>query len=486
MKTKKLLSLVLCLLMVFGTMSVMTASAAETTVYEVKNATELNNAIKIAAPNSAIRLIANITAEETFAVIKNKESFTIDLNGFSIKGESETIYNFITVGDNTTLFIINTKSNNNASSIMVNSKKGGTSVLCLNGENAALHILDGVEIAMGTNGYYACNRNYAHCIKVIEGKELNVNGADIYNWMYWGRCIIFDNSVNDAFDDFTFKVNSDSEITAKVACIDFSFANSLPGKSYVKDCKLSYETSLPYFDDGEDAVSKKDFMAIKAATIDDFVLVDVLAEGYIAEYTNIGAYVDNQTLIKNFPKGVDVFVDECYDHDCKDIIKTVKRTCTEDGYTVYECPACYGTKTLTLPAQGHSYYTGFEKVATCGKNGEKAIKCSVCGDQPEVEILPATGNHNYVVTASKAPTCVEAGYKEYNCSTCGGTKKDTIAATGVHSFDGSECTVCDYDAADDCDCNCHAGGIKAFFFKFINFFQKHFGQNKVCSCGARH
>lgn len=445
MKAKKLLSLVLCLLMVFGTISVMTASAAETTIYEVANATELNNAFVNAAPNSGIRLTANITSEQTFAVIKNKGTIAIDLNGFSIIGESKTIGDFITVGDNTTLYIVNTKFKDNASSIMVNSEVGGTSVLCLNGENAALHILNGVEIVMGTNGYYAWNSNYAHCIKVVKGKELNVNGADIYNWMYWGRGISFSNYADGAFDDFTFKVNSDSEITAKVACIDFSFTNTLPGKSYVKDCNLSYETSLPYFDDGSSA-PKKDFMAIKAVD-DDFVLVDVLAEGYMAEYTNIGAYVDNKTLIKDFPKGVNVFVDECYAHDYKDIIETVKSTCTEDGYAVYECPTCYGTKTVTLPAQGHCYYTVFETPATCGKDGEKAIKCSVCGDQPEIEILPATGEH---------------------------TK------------DGSKCTTCGYDAADDCDCNCHAGGIKALFFKIINFFQKLFGQNKVCDCGAKH
>ena len=486
MKAKKLLSLVLCLLMVFGTMSVMTASAAETTIYEVANATELNNAFVNAAPNSGIRLTANITSEQTFAVIKNKGSIAIDLNGFSIIGESKTIGDFITVGDNTTLFIVNTKFKDNASSIMVNSEADGTSVLCLNGENAALHILNGVEIVMGTDGYYAWNGNYAYCIKVVNGKELIVNGADIYNWMYWGSGIAFSNYADGAFYNFSFKVLSDSEITAKVACIDFTFTNTLPGKSYVQDCKLSYETKIPNFDDGRDAAAKKDFMAIKAVD-DDFVLIDVLSDDYIVEYANIGAYVDSKNLIKNFPKGVNVLVNECYDHDCKDIIKTVKRTCTEDGYTVYECPACYGTKTVTLPAQGHSYYTVFEIAPTCGKDGEKAIKCSVCGDQPATEIFPATGNHNYVVTASKAPTCVEAGYKEYNCSTCGGTKKDTIAATGVHSFDGSECTVCDYDAADDCDCNCHAGGIKAFFFKFINFFAKLFNPAKrVCECGAGH
>ena len=36
---------------------------------------------------------------------------------------------------------------------------------------------------------------------------------------------------------------------------------------------------------------------------------------------------------------------------------------------------------------------------------------------------------------------------------------------------------------DDCECKCHTGN---FFFKIILFFQKLFGQNKVCVCGAKH
>ena len=158
----------------------------------------------------------------------NSTDITIDLNGFSIIGESKTIGDFITVGDNTTLFIVNTKFKDNASSIMVNSEAGGTSVLCLNGENAALHILNGVEIVMGTDGYYAWNSNYAYCIEVVNGKELIVNGADIYNWMYWGSGIAFSNYDDGAFNNFSFKVLNDSEITAKVACIDFTFTNSYP------------------------------------------------------------------------------------------------------------------------------------------------------------------------------------------------------------------------------------------------------------------
>lgn len=446
MKTKKILSLLLCILMVFSIVPVMNVSAVETTIYEVKDATELNNAFKIAARNSGIRLMADITSEQAFAVIKNKGSIAIDLNGYSITGKNENIGDFITVGDNTTLLIANTHYNK--SSIVVNSKVGGTSALCVNGENAALNILNGIEILMGTDGNYGMGSNYAYCIKVVKGKELIVNGTDIYNWMYWGRGIAFSNYDDGAFDNFTFKVLSDSEITAKVACIEFSLTNSLPGKSRIEDCDLSYETALPWFDDGT-AAPKADFRAINAVD-DDFVLGDALADGYIAEYANMGAYVDNKALIKNFPTGVNVLINPCYDHEFTDIVGFVKRTCTEDGYTTYECPTCYAKNKVTLPAEGHSYYTVFETPATCGKDGEKAIKCSICGDQPEVEKNSATGNHTY------------SGDRDADCENCG------------------------FNRTDDCACKCHGNIIQKLIFLITNFIPKLFGRNKICACGVKH
>ena len=38
----------------------------------------------------------------------------------------------------------------------------------------------------------------------------------------------------------------------------------------------------------------------------------------------------------------------------------------------------------------------------------------------------------------------------------------------------------------DCECKCHQGGIAGFFYKIVLFFQKLFGQNKVCACGMNH
>ena len=61
-----------------------------------------------------------------------------------------------------------------------------------------------------------------------------------------------------------------------------------------------------------------------------------------------------------------------------------------------------------------------------------------------------------------------------------------IASCETHNFDGSVCTACGYDASEDCGCKCHQGGIAGFFFKIVLFFQKLFGQNKVCACGMNH
>ncbi len=58
-----------------------------------------------------------------------------------------------------------------------------------------------------------------------------------------------------------------------------------------------------------------------------------------------------------------------------------------------------------------------------------------------------------------------------------------------HSYtDGNDatCDLCEYNRAENCGCNCHKGGIAGFFFKIVLFFQKLFGQNKVCACGMNH
>lgn len=118
---------------------------------------------------------------------------------------------------------------------------------------------------------------------------------------------------------------------------------------------------------------------------------------------------------------------------------------------------------------------------TCTEYGKKINECLTCGRTVVGFILPTGHNYEKVVTD---PTCVEKGKTVYTCS-CGETYTETIEGAG-HNFDGSVCKNCGYDKSDDCSCNCHAGGIKKFFFKFLLFFQKIFRTNKECKCGIKH
>ncbi len=42
------------------------------------------------------------------------------------------------------------------------------------------------------------------------------------------------------------------------------------------------------------------------------------------------------------------------------------------------------------------------------------------------------------------------------------------------------------DSADDCSCMCHKSGFMGFIWMIINFFQKLFKTNQICSCGISH
>ncbi len=152
-----------------------------------------------------------------------------------------------------------------------------------------------------------------------------------------------------------------------------------------------------------------------------------------------------------------------------------------------------GVENYTVKIFGVSHtHTPDEAVAenivdsTCSKPGsyESVTCCTVCGeelsrDKVETPTLP----HNYSKTVA-APTCTAQGFTTYTCY-CGDSYSEEIAATG-HNFDGSKCENCGYDKSDNCSCNCHAGGIKKFFFKFLLFFQKIFRTNKECKCGIAH
>ena len=105
-------------------------------------------------------------------------------------------------------------------------------------------------------------------------------------------------------------------------------------------------------------------------------------------------------------------------------------TCTEPGGKIYFCTVCFGEKTETLKATGHSWgaWTKYDETRhqrVCAK------------DKTHVE----KANHTWdagVVT--KAATCKEAGVKTYTCTVCKATKTETIAKTANHTWDAGKVT----------------------------------------------
>ena len=110
------------------------------------------------------------------------------------------------------------------------------------------------------------------------------------------------------------------------------------------------------------------------------------------------------------------------------------------------------------------------------------VASSIMGVRPALTLDLHT--HNYTQAITKEPTYMEEGSVTYTC-VCGDKYEGTLPII-EHTFSGSVCTGCGYDKAATCSCNCHKTGIAKFFFNIINFFQKLFGNNKICACGAAH
>ena len=233
-------------------------------------------------------------------------------------------------------------------------------------------------------------------------------------------------------------------------------------------------------------------------------------------------------------------------HSSTEVRNAKSATCTATGYTgdTY-CKTC-GTKLktgITISKTSHNSNTTIPAVdATCTSTGlTEGKKCSVCGTVTVAQQTVAKKTHSYTATVTTQPTCTKDGVRTYKCS-CGTTYTEAIAKTGHNSnttipaiaatctksglTEGKKCSVCgtvtlaqqtiaakghtdgngdykcDYncgyeyektaepevpsDPSENCSCNCHKGGIAGFFFRIINFFQKLFGMNKICECGAKH
>ena len=101
--------------------------------------------------------------------------------------------------------------------------------------------------------------------------------------------------------------------------------------------------------------------------------------------------------------------------------KYVAPTCTEKGYTEYQCECGETKKEKEVEAKGHVLETVEKAVEpTCTEKGKTAkTKCIICEEEFAAEEVEAKG-HTEVVLPSKEATCGEKGLTEgKKCSVCG-------------------------------------------------------------------
>ena len=189
-------------------------------------------------------------------------------------------------------------------------------------------------------------------------------------------------------------------------------------------------------------------------------------------------------------------------------------SCTETGEKHISCMECSYSYVEEIPATGHYFYWDIIKSATCTTTGERKKHCEECNYSSEIEIIPAKG-HTYSEWFELLPaTCSERGLNIKICDDCNDIQRQIIPKLAHVDADGNGvCDNCDTDTPEEpdapeepdtpevpdtpdipdepeeepCDCDCHAGGIKAFFFNFLNFFAKLFNKDaRTCECGAAH
>ncbi|MBQ1994799.1 MAG: hypothetical protein II237_01255, partial [Clostridia bacterium] len=192
-------------------------------------------------------------------------------------------------------------------------------------------------------------------------------------------------------------------------------------------------------------------------------------------------------------EGVRTYTCECTHSYTESIPKLTKHTyvgtvtaptCTTQGYTTYTCE-CGDSYVDDIVEARHTFSDEWtiDEDPTCKYEGVKSRHCEFC--PARTDFAPVGKLTHDFVSVRVEPSCLDEGYIMSLCYNCGEEKTETIEPTG-HDFDGSKCTVCDFDKADDCNCNCHKNGIPGLFWKIINFFNKLFRSKQYCSCGAKH
>ncbi len=110
----------------------------------------------------------------------------------------------------------------------------------------------------------------------------------------------------------------------------------------------------------------------------------------------------------------------------------VDPTCTEPGYTTYQCVYCGQTYTDNIPALGHDWAHGnVIKAPTCTEMGTVQYVCRRDHSHTYQKNLSALGHDWTEWYILKAPTLGKEGIEERKCQRCGLTEQRPIPPLGA-------------------------------------------------------
>ncbi len=119
----------------------------------------------------------------------------------------------------------------------------------------------------------------------------------------------------------------------------------------------------------------------------------------------------------------------------------VEPTCTEIGYTIYECGCGEYYIVDEVSVLGHDEITHKAQMETCTEIGwQEYVTCSRC-DYTTYEEIAALG-HDIIPHEAKAPTCTAIGWDAYDtCSRCDYTTYKELAAIGHRALTNGQIWV---------------------------------------------
>ncbi len=158
-------------------------------------------------------------------------------------------------------------------------------------------------------------------------------------------------------------------------------------------------------------------------------------------------------------------------HTFTNFVETVDYTCTEQGYTVYDCIRCEETEKRDFVDPAHRFAEAFtiDDAATCDKDGLKSRHCTECTAVIDETVIKARGHKLVDTTVAIAATCKETGIMNQACSNTATDEYEACAYTTTRVIDiDPEAHNWEDNYTVDTKATCEANGTKTIHCEYCD------------------